>query len=341
MDNLLTALIFSFLLSFFITPAVISFANNKNILDKPSLAGRKKHKKPTPNLGGIPVVLVFLAVSLFYVGISRQSLGLLSGVGIVFIMGIIDDIKGIKAHIKLLIQIIACIFVLAGGIGIVSFTNPLDGTIIHLNSILIPVQIFGYSFNIIPIANAVSVFWMVLFMNAINLSDGLDGLAGGVSLTALVTILIISTSLPTSPIVVILTTIIIGSLLGFMPYNLFPAKIFLGDAGAYSLGLLLAVLPIYSNTKLTIGTVVVGVAVFDMFWAFLSRVLEKKSPFKPDRKHIHYRLLDSGIEHPKVVLIVNIVTIMIALATVMSGVMAGVAVLVAALFALMVFIKFF
>jgi UDP-GlcNAc:undecaprenyl-phosphate GlcNAc-1-phosphate transferase len=317
-SSYLTAFFVSVVLSILITPFLIKLAHKLNLFDQPD--HRKHHKKILPRVGGIAITGAFTLTLLLFFDLTQRFLGLLGGVIILFLVGLIDDVRGVSAWKKLFWQVVAACVVLAGGIGIVYITSPLGGTII-LDSWRIPFEIGGFGFNIIPIANIVSILWMIAMINSINFLDGLDGLATGVAIIAAVLLLILAlTPALDNKEVALLSVILIGALIGFLPYNFYPSRIFMGDSGAYVIGLLLALISIYAGSKIAIGALVMGLAVIDAFITVSKRLMRKESPFKPDRNHLHHRLLDSGLlSHRQVVLLLYGITILIAVTILLAG----------------------
>lgn len=307
----------AFVLSLLFTPIVRWLSLRFGAVDKPD--SRKIHKLPVPRLGGVAVYLAFVITFLLYFDLNRQFVGLLAGVSTLFIVGIIDDLKGLSAWVKLSWQIVAAVIILAGGIGIIFLSNPLGG-LISLDGWRIPIELGPLSFNILPIANLVSVIWIVGLINTLNFLDGLDGLASGVAIiVGLVLFVMAFTPAVNDASVGLLAIILVGALLGFLPFNFFPSSIFLGDSGAYTIGALLATFSIYAGSKIAVGAIVLGVAILDAIWTVSRRLLRGKSPFTADRGHLHHRLLDSGmLSHRQVVVLLYIITIAIA-ATLLFG----------------------
>ncbi len=192
---------------------------------------------------------------------------------------------------------------------------------IALDGWKIPIEIGAINFNIIPVANLVSIIWIVGMINTVNFLDGLDGLATGVSaIGAAVLFSLALTPAIGNPVVALLAIILMGALLGFLPYNFFPSSIFMGDSGSYVIGLLLALLSIYASSKIAVGALVFGIAIVDGLWTVLKRILAGESPFQADRKHLHHQLLDSGLlSHRQVVLLLYLLTALVAAAIVFSS----------------------
>lgn len=294
-----------FLASLILTPLVRAAAIRYELFDKTN--DRKVHSGSIPRIGGVAFFLSFLVSVLLFVDLNRPSTALVVGCLLLFVMGLIDDLRSLKPLTKLGFQIAAALIVLAGGIGIVDLSLPFIADQIRLDGWQIPLNLFGEEYTIMPIANAFTALWIILIINAINFLDGLDGLAAGVSSIAFITLLALSGRGFGNEIVVIMSTFMLMSLLGFLVSNFHPARIFMGDSGAYVLGLLLAVLPIYATTKTTIGLLVIGLAIVDLMLAVFRRVIKGKSPFSPDRGHLHHRLIDSGFKHLDSVIIFYLV----------------------------------
>lgn len=314
--------ILAFLLAFAITalsvPFVKRFAHQIGAVDIPN--ARKIHTKPLPRIGGVAIFLGFLLPFLLNFELDRRLWGFLAGIVIVFLLGLWDDLRSLSAWKKLPWQVIAAVAVLSGGIGIIAVTNPLTGSFLFLDEWRIPVEMLGLNFNILPLANLVSVIWIVGIINTVNFLDGMDGLAAGVSIIAAFVLFVIAlTPAVDDPNLALLSIILAGALGGFLLYNWHPSSIIMGDSGAYAVGLILAVITIYSGSKIAIGVLVLGVAIFDGIWAVTRRIYQGRSPFSPDRGHIHHQLLDSGLTQPQVVSHLYIVAIAIGLTAVFYG----------------------
>ncbi len=299
--------VLAFLLAFTVTvvsvPIMRQLARRIGAIDMP--AARKIHSAPLPRLGGVAIVLGFLVPFLLFFPMTRPFVALLGGAGIVFVLGLLDDIKGLNAWVKLAGQVVAAGLVLAGGLGIVALTNPFTEGLIALDGLRIPMEIADFEFNLIPLANAVSILWIVGVINVINFLDGMDGLASGViAITALVIAIIVGFGIVPVAVgssVSLMALILAGACAGFLVYNWHPSSILMGDSGAYTIGLIVAVLAIYGSAKIGVGVLVLGVAIIDGVWAVSRRLLKRQSPFMADRGHIHHQLLDSGLSQRQVV----------------------------------------
>ncbi|MDL4838881.1 glycosyltransferase family 4 protein [Aquibacillus rhizosphaerae] len=252
---------------------------------------RKIHIDPTPRLGGLAIFLG-VAISLLYLRPEHdQLLEICIGAVIIIITGVLDDKYQIRPTIKLSGQLLAALVLVSGGVIIERITLPFLG-LVELNN-----------FSII-----ITILWIVGISNAINLIDGLDGLASGVSTIALTSILIMAIT-DHRTIVIYFCIILIGSNLGFLFHNFHPAKIYMGDTGSMFLGYSIAVISIlglFKNVTLfsfVIPIIVLAVPIFDTLFSMLRRFINKEGIMMPDKKHIHYQLLAAGFSHRNTVLL--------------------------------------
>lgn len=293
----LVPFIVAFLTSVLLTPQIRKWALAHNIVAHPG--ERKIHTKPVAYMGGVAIFMGFLIPAVAFLPVSRRFVSLIVGVTMLVVVGVIDDMKPVNPWIKLVWQLLAACVVLAGGIGIQVITNPFGG-VINLSAGRFAIG----PYHVTPIGNLLTVLWIVGLVNVVNFMDGLDGLAAGVSaISAFIMFCLAIGPGVRQPEVAVLAIITVGAALGFLPYNFFPAKIFMGDGGAYFLGTVLALLAVYSGGKLATAGLVLGFAIFDGVWAVVRRLLAKRSPFSADRQHIHHLLLDAGLSQRAAVLI--------------------------------------
>jgi UDP-GlcNAc:undecaprenyl-phosphate GlcNAc-1-phosphate transferase len=288
----------SFLLAYLLTPVVRNWFLRIGWVDRPD-GNRKIHVEPIPRAGGIAIVLAYMgayallaAVRLHGWTATQLNLDLicsvLPGVALVFLMGLLDDKRGVSPWIKLCVQVAAAVIVFIGGLHVEIF---------HW----IPWEKWTWS---LPL----TVFWLVLCTNAFNLIDGMDGLSTGLGLFATVTLICAAAIHHNYPLL-LATVPLAGALLGFLPFNSNPASIFLGDCGSYSVGFLLGCFGIVWSQKsatflgLTAPLLCLAVPLVDLALAIARRFLGAKSIFSSDRHHIHHRLLDRGLTPRRVVLI--------------------------------------
>lgn len=284
-----------------LTPVVRRYALARGIVDRPDKE-RKLHGRVVAYLGGVAIFVGFVAAVLLLMPLSRELAALLLGCTILVVVGVVDDRRGLSPWVKLGFQVLAAGVALAGGIGLTGIRNPFGG-FIDFSAWRFPVEVLGLKFHIAPVANFLSLLWMVGLANTINFLDGLDGLASGVSGIAAVVMFALSVGPNVhQPAVALLAIILAGSAFGFLPFNFYPARIFMGDSGAYFLGLTLAMLAIYSGAKLATAVLVLGFPIVDAIWAAVRRSARGMSPFKADRKHFHHLLLDTGMSQRQAVL---------------------------------------
>jgi len=304
-------IILSFLFSF----AILKLSRKRKWLDVPD-EERRIHQKPTPNLGGIAMFISFwlIAISFLYFNHVEGSyfkyiIGLFIGSLILFVTGIIDDRKKINPSLKLAAQILAGLTIVASGVGITFINNPFGG-FIYLNQIQIPVLTINHIAYQLPLfADIFALIWIVGMINVINFLDGLDGLASGVSAIAFVAIYILSISPTVSqPLSAIIALIALGVVLGFLPFNINPAKMFMGDTGSMFLGFLLATLAIVSGGKLATALLVLGLPIFDGIWVVAARLYHGKKPWTAGRDHLHHKLMDLGLSKRNIVFIFWFIT---------------------------------
>jgi UDP-GlcNAc:undecaprenyl-phosphate GlcNAc-1-phosphate transferase len=296
-------------LALVITPVVIWLARWLKIVAVPG--PRHIHSKPISHIGGVAIFLSMMPLSISVLFLSniigdtfRNTLTeltvLLSAAGFIFFVGLIDDIKtkGLRARIKFIAEIAAAIAVCATGARIesVAITEQLT-----LN--------FGW------FSWPLTILWIVGITNAVNLSDGLDGLAAGISAIACGVIAILAIQ-DGQVVMAVLMLALLGSLSGFLFYNFSPAKIFMGDCGSIFLGFTIASSSVLCSSKspvlvgLALPLLALGIPIFDTFFSILRRFIERRSMFSADRRHFHHKLIDLGLKQRHVVVTIYIVTLM-------------------------------
>jgi UDP-GlcNAc:undecaprenyl-phosphate GlcNAc-1-phosphate transferase len=309
------------ILALVLTPLVRRVVLRYEIVDRPE--ARRVNTIPVPRGGGLAVCAAFLAVAAGFLVINdggtivpvplafspSEAAALLLGGAVAAGLGAIDDLFDLRARLQLLGQILLACGAVALGITIDFVANPLGGR---------PISFSG------PIAAGLTIFWIVGMINSINWIDGLDGLSSGVAFIAAVTLGIISltTQVTTGqPLIAVLCFTLAGALLGFLRWNFHPATIFTGTSGVQFVGYTLAVLAILGTAKVAVALLVLGVPIIDTFWIIVRRVSQRRSPFSPDRTHIHHRLLDLGLSHRQTVLVIYGICLALAvLSLLLSGV---------------------
>ena len=315
------ALVAALILSFAATPAVKLFAQFVGAIDVPKDA-RRIHKQPLPRLGGLAIFIGFILSVVLLADINRQVQGILLGAVIIVTLGVIDDIIQLPALAKFFVQIIAALVAIYHGVVIEVLSNP----IVFSESEYLSFGLFS-----IP----VTVLWIVAITNSVNLIDGLDGLAVGVSTISSIVMLVIAMMVSEENVAVIIAALA-GACLGFLPYNFNPAKIFMGDTGALLLGYVLATISIlglfksYAVVSFAAPFLVLGLPLFDTSFAFLRRLLSGKNPMSPDRGHLHHRLIDMGMSQKRAVAILYTVSGLLGLGAVFMTTSAEIRVVVLA-----------
>ncbi|MFA5975371.1 MAG: MraY family glycosyltransferase [Elusimicrobiota bacterium] len=321
------------------TPLSIWLAKRYGVMDQPD--PRKVHSSPIPRWGGLAIYLGIL-VGLFstYLGfprfrallafrhslydqgrlieivcLNKQFAGILVGLTIVVALGMMDDRKPVLPVYKLLSQIIASLVVLNYGVQISGLRLP------FLDYFQFPIFL----------SQVITVFWIIGFMNAVNLADGLDGLAAGLAAIASATFLAVAIIQGNTDTVFIakqlklaavLSAALAGSCLGFLPHNFSPAKVFMGDGGALGIGFLLGAITVIGTLKTTavlsvmIPIIVVALPVLDVGLAMIRRYKKKSRIMEPDREHLHHKLMAKGWTAREVVLLVYVVTMILSVAAI-------------------------
>ncbi|KFE40833.1 glycosyltransferase family 4 protein [Staphylococcus agnetis] len=297
----LTLIVFSMIVSLILTPIVIAVSKKLDIVDRPNF--RKIHTKPISMLGGSAILLSFFIGIWLGAPIEREIKPLLLGAIVIYFVGLIDDLYDLKPILKLIGQIFAATIVVYYGVTIDFISIPIGPTI-HFGLFSIPI----------------TIFWIVAITNAINLIDGLDGLAAGVSMIALVTIAFIAI-LQGNIFIIMICSVLIGSLLGFLVFNFHPAKIFLGDSGALLLGFIIGFLSLLGFKNITFISlffpiVILAVPFIDTLFAMIRRVKQGQHIMQADKSHLHHKLLDLGYTHRQTVILIYAMAIMFSVVSV-------------------------
>lgn len=288
------------IVAYVLTPGVKKLAIKVGAVDKPN--ARKVHTHAIPRLGGLAIYVGFMAAVLFCVPVRHELLGLLLGCTAIVALGIWDDICNIPAKVKLVGQIVAACIPIAFGIQIEWLTNPF-GTLIVLPEL---------------VAIPVTIFWIIGFTNTVNLIDGLDGLAAGVSFIASASMFLLAYTMNQYlPAMIIVA--MAGAALGFLQYNFNPAKIFMGDTGSMLLGYTMAVAAVLGLVKtaatiaLVVPLIALGLPILDTLFAIIRRKMSGVPIFQPDKGHLHHRLLALGMSQKQAVLIMYFVSIVLGI----------------------------
>lgn len=312
----LAIFLIALVVTFVVTPLVRRFAIRRGLVDRPG--GRKVHESPIPRLGGVAIFAgVAIAIGLQIAGelrfgwggtlasggsIDPKTIGVISGMTIIFLVGLWDDLANLSPEMKLAGQILAAGAVVASGLRIEYIGDPLGGGLIGLGLLSIPI----------------TLIYIVGFTNVINLIDGLDGLAAGVSAIAATSLLVLAAQ-GNRLDAAALAAAVIGACIAFLRYNFNPASIFMGDSGALFLGFTLATISLMGVMKstatiaLAVPLLIIGVPIFDTASAIIRRVLHQRPIQEADKGHIHHRLLGRGFNQRQTVLIIYVWCIALAI----------------------------
>lgn len=275
------------------TPVAIKIAPKIGAIDIPK-DNRRMHTKAMPRFGGMAIYIGTVASMLIFLPYSTSLMGVIAGGTLMFLVGIVDDLKGMPAKVKLGFQILCAVILFQFSVRISFISNP-----------------FGDGYYYFPwfVSLLITVIWIVGITNTINLIDGLDGLAAGVSFIASLSIAYAAFIHDPTEVEICLSLLAIaGSAAGFLPYNFNPAKIFMGDGGSLFLGFMLAGLSVMSPMKSTtmvatvVPVLVLGLPIFDTAFAILRRLINKRPIMEADKGHLHHRIMAAGLGQRRTVL---------------------------------------
>lgn len=295
-------------LSLGFTPVAKKIANRLGAIDVPR-DERRIHKKPIPRMGGLAIYISFALMSLVFSGFNIHVMGIILGGTMLVILGMLDDINPLKPLHKLIIQILAAVVLILFGVKISGITLP-----------------FVSSSEMISIGNLgipLTILWVVGVTNAVNFIDGLDGLASGLGVIFSITLFAISI-ISDRYVAMLLTSILAGSCLGFLPYNFNPASIFMGDTGSQFLGFTLAAIATQGAIKsaaavaFAVPILILWIPIFDTLFAMVRRKINNRPIMEADRGHLHHRLLDLGLSQKQVVVIMYIISIVLGAAAIIA-----------------------
>jgi len=301
------------LLALVLTPVARRLALRFELVDRPD--PRRVNPVPIPRGGGLAAAAAFVIVSLAVIAASggvlpvgrigplttAELVALVGGGALAALLGVLDDYFDLRARWQLLAQLVLAFLVVALGIGVDVVNNPFGPGVIRLEGV------FEVAFTVV---------WVLGMINSINFIDGLDGLSSGVTIIAAVTLGLINlTPGIDQPQVAIFCFAFAGAVLGFLRWNFHPASVFAGTSGVFFFGFTLALLSILGTAKIAVALLVLSVPIIDTFWIIVRRVAQGRSPFSPDRGHIHHRLLDLGLSHRQTVLLIYGICLLLAMLT--------------------------
>lgn len=302
MHNIL-AFILAFLIVYLVTPILMKLSLKYNFTDKPT--SRKKHRGEIPLCGGIAMYLGFFIVYLLInQGNTNEKLGVFIGGSLILAIGLIDDYykangKEFPIYPRLIVQLLAAVIVFKSGIVFNGFTNPFTGIYTELSQIL---------------KFVLTITWIFGVTTVINWSDGMDGLAGGLSFISAITFAGAALILNQGESA-LMSLIVAGITIGFLVYNRYPARVFMGDSGANLLGFILSIIALDGAFKqatifsLVIPILALAVPIFDNLFVIVKRFSEGKPVYQADRSQIHYRLQEKGFSPRQVVTYINIISL--------------------------------
>ncbi|GGB60071.1 undecaprenyl/decaprenyl-phosphate alpha-N-acetylglucosaminyl 1-phosphate transferase [Virgibacillus dakarensis] len=297
-----SGIITCFIAAIILTPFVKKLAILIGAVDKPN--HRKVHQKMMPRLGGLAIYISFLIGFLLFLPQTVNYWSVVIGATIIMLVGILDDVMQLSAKLKFGGQLIAAMVPVFGGYTIEFITVPF-GDRIEFGAAAIPL----------------TIIWIVAITNAINLIDGLDGLAAGVSSIALLTISVLAISMGNYPIALI-SLMLLGSTLGFLVYNFHPAKIFMGDTGSLFLGYMISVIAVMGLFKnvalfsLMVPIIILAIPILDTLFAIIRRIVHKKPLASPDKFHLHHCIIRMGYSHSQTVIMIYALSGLFSLAAV-------------------------
>ncbi len=308
----LIATILSFSIVFILTPILMKVALKYNFTDKPTK--RKKHRGPIPLCGGISMFIVFFIpyFIVFYDHPFKEKYGIFIGALLILIIGVVDDYyKSIGKEFaiipRLIVQLLAAIIVYKSGVVFQGFTNPFTNTYVVLPTI---------------IQFILTITWIFGVTTVINWSDGMDGLAGGLSFISAMTFAA-SAVILSQPPSLLFSLMIAGVVLAFLFYNKYPARIFMGDSGANFLGFILSIIALDGAFKaatilsLLIPILALAVPIFDNIFVIFKRFSEGKPIYQADRSQLHYRLEAKGLNTKQVVSFISVISLVFSIISIL------------------------
>lgn len=330
LPNILFAVLTALVSALIFTPIIRKAAPLIGAVDVPK-DDRRMHSKPMPLCGGVAIFIGFSIAAFIFCEKTPAFWGIWLGAFLITAIGVLDDIIDLNAYVKFVGQFAAAAVPVIFGVTIEQ------------------VNIFGFQLNLGFLAIPVTVIWIVALTNAVNLIDGLDGLACGVSAICSCSFFAVGVILK-NPAVALFGASLFGACLGFLPFNFNPAKIFMGDTGAMFLGYMLSVISVFGVYKapsvisVAVPFIICGFPIFDTAFAFTRRILAGHSPFHADRGHSHHKLIDRGFSQKQAAVTLYAVSLALgifAIATAISPVVLRIVLTVAVIIAFATAVVFF
>lgn len=295
----LIAALFAFILTFVLCCAALKLFPRWGLMDRPQKYGLKR--KPIPYYGGLILFLSFVVSVLIFVELDAALIIFLLAATLIVFVSFLDDMFGLSPWLRLLVQVSAAVMLVGAGIGILSISNPL-GPPILLDQWTVSFTLDQvYTFSVW--ASLFTILWVVTIVNTMNWLDGLNGLPSGVAAIAGLVLFLLSIrpdihfDVSSQVPVAMMSIILAATAFAFWIFDFYPARILMGDTGSMFLGFVLATLAIFSGGKVTTAVLVMGFPILDAAWVIVRRILQGKSPMKGDLKHLHHRLLETGLTH--------------------------------------------
>ena len=309
MRSMILVLFIAFLISWLMTPLCIQLAPKIGAVDIPK-DDRRMHSKPIPRFGGLAIYLGTTMAILIAAPHTMKVTGIVLGGTFIYLVGLYDDLRDMSAKVKLLCQIISGLIIFATGTKIAYIHIPF-----HDQS--------SYIFLSPVVMCIVTVLWVVGFTNTINLIDGLDGLAAGITLIAALCIAY-SAILTGHPETAVLMLAVAGGALGFLPYNFNPAKIFMGDAGSQFLGFMVASISLETMKSTTIiilliPLIALGIPIFDTLFAIIRRKRNNRPIMEADKGHLHHRIMAWGMGQKRTVILLYAISGILGICAIQLG----------------------
>ena len=315
----LAAFIVTTLAAVIVTPRVVHFATKHGIVTKSQpWHSDGSAQKNMPLLGGVALFVAFVLGILIFndtilsteVISKKHIIGLVIGGIILVIGGYLDDTYSLPPLKQLLWPFLAIIAVIISGVGITEFTNPFSPEkLIYVDTFKFDLLTFrGIPYRVTLPADLITFVWLGLIMYSTKLQDGLDGLVSGISFLGSIFIFLLSYFVFDDIPLAVLSALFAGALLGFLKYNFYPAKIFLGESGSLLTGFILGVLAIMSDAKVVITLLLFAVPIADAVWTVVRRIYKKQAPWKGDQGHLHHQLIHAGISPRRAVLLLQGIT---------------------------------
>ena len=310
----------AFILSYLLTFPTRKLAKHLSLVTDKSKRNHPAHTHTgiIPRAGGVPIFLALLAATLYFIPLNQVISGILISSGILVVVGVIDDYSDTSPYIRFGLNLLISLLVISYGLGIPYISNPF-GNVIRLDEVKWTFDFLGQHHTFLIVANVLAIIWLTWTTNMVNWSKGVDGqLPGFVGITAIFLGLLAQRFTAhdvNAQTVSILSFIVAGAYLGFLPHNFYPQKIMPGYGGGGLAGFLLGILAILSFGKIGTAIVILAIPMIDAVYSILRRLKNKKSPFKADWGHFHHRLLEVGWGRRRIAVFYWIVSLVLGIAS--------------------------